>query len=430
MPTFRERLQHGWNAFTNNRDPTLTYSYGDQVNWAPHPGKFRPTLTTEKSIVNAIFNRIAVDAASYAIRHVRVDENDEFIDYIDNSYLDKALTINANSDQTSRAFIQDVVYSMFDEGVIAIVPTDTTINPTTSSAFDVMSMRTAKILQWFPDKVKVSVYNEKIGKQEEIVLPKSMVAIIENPFYEIMNSPNSTLKRLVRKLNLLDAVDEQSSSGKLDLIIQLPYTIKSEARREQANQRKKDIEMQLASSKYGIAYTDATEHITQLNRPVDNNLMSQVEYLTNQVYNQLGMTEEIFKGTADEQTQLNYQNKSIEPTLAAICDAMKWKFLSKTARTQGQSIKYFNKPFKLVPVNQIADIADKFTTAEILTPNEIRAIIGLKPNDDPKSDELRNRHLNQQDSEIMEPNTEEEYPEEGYEEPQENDYGNISVEDL
>ena len=269
MPTFRERLQHGWNAFTNNKDPTPAFAFNSDFSYGSRPDKFRATVSTERSFVSSIYNQIAVDAAAVSIRHVRVDENDKFVDYM-NSHLDKALTINANADQTGRAFIQDTIYSMFDEGVVAVVPTETDINPTISTAFDIFSMRTGKIVEWFPDRIKVQLYNERTGKKEDRIFLKSMVAIIENPLYEVMNSPNSTLKRLIRKLNLLDAVDEQSSSGKLDLIIQLPYTIKSEARREQANQRKKDIEMQLASSKYGIAYTDATEHITQLNRPVDN----------------------------------------------------------------------------------------------------------------------------------------------------------------
>lgn len=394
MPTFRERLQHGWNAFTNNKDPTPRINFGTDISYGNNPYKYKPTYSTERSFVSAIYNQIAVDAAAISIRHVRVDENNKFVGYI-NSYLDKALTINANADQTGREFIQDAVYSMFDEGVIAIIPTETDINPETSTGFDVMSMRTAQILEWFPDKVRVKFYNEKTGKKQISIFPKSMVAIVPNPLYEIMNSPNSTLKRLIRKLNLLDAVDEQSSSGKLDLIIQLPYTIKSETRREQANQRKKDIEMQLANSKYGIAYTDATEHITQLNRPVENNLMNQVQYLTSMLYNQLGMTEDIFKGTADEQTMLNYYNRTIEPVLSAIVDPMNWKFLSKTARTKGEAIKFFKDPFKLVPISQIAEIADKFTRNEIMSPNEIRSIVGLKPSDDPASDDLRNRNISQ-----------------------------------
>lgn len=419
MPTFRERLQHSWNAFTNNKDPTPTIAFSNDFSYGVRNDKFRPSYSTERSFVSAVYNQIAVDAAAISIRHIRTDENGKFIDYV-NSHLDKALTINANADQTGRAFIQDVVYSMFDEGVIAIVPTDTTINPTNSTAFDILTMRSGKILEWFPDRVKVQLYNEHTGKKEDKIFYKSMIAIIENPLYEIMNSPNSTLKRLVRKLNLLDAIDEQSGSGKLDLIIQLPYTIKSEARREQANQRKKDIEMQLSSSKYGIAYTDATEHITQLNRPVDNNLMTQVEYLTKMLYNQLGLTETVFDGTANEETMLNYYNRTIEPILSAICDAMKWKFLSKTARTQGQSIAYFKDPFKLVPVSQIADIADKFTRNEIMTPNEIRGLVGLKPSNDAAADELRNRNISQAS------------PSENEESGEEQNQGteNISVEDL
>lgn len=394
MPTIFERLQHGWNAFTNNKDPTPKINFGTDISYGTNPYKYKPTYSTERSFVSSIYNQIAIDAAAISIRHVRVNENDKIIAYIP-SYLDKALTINANADQTGREFIQDAVYSMFDEGVIAIIPTETDINPETSTGFDVMSMRTAQILEWFPDKVRVKFYNEKTGKKQISIFPKSMVAIVPNPLYEIMNSPNSTLKRLIRKLNLLDAVDEQSSSGKLDLIIQLPYTIKSETRREQANQRKKDIEMQLANSKYGIAYTDATEHVTQLNHPAENNLMNQVEYLTNMLYNQLGMTEDIFKGTADEQTMLNYYNRTIEPILSAICDAFRWKFLSKTARKKGESIKFYKDPFKLVPVSKMAEIADRFTRNEILSPNEIRSIIGYMPDDDPKSDELRNRNIRQ-----------------------------------
>lgn len=392
MPTFIERLQHGWNAFTNNKDPTPVINFNTEYSYASRPDKYRATYSTERSLVSSIYNQIARDAAAVSIRHVKTNENGKIVGYI-NSYLDKALTINANRDQTSREFIQDAVYSMFDEGVIAIIPTETDINPEISTGFDVMSMRTAKILEWYPDKVKVQFYNEQIGKKQTSIFPKSMVAICTNPLYEIMNSPNSTLKRLVRKLNLLDAVDEQSSSGKLDLIIQLPYTIKSETRREQAAQRKRDIEMQLTNSKYGIAYTDATEHVTQLNRPADNNLMAQVEYLTSMLYNQLGMTEDIFKGTADEKVMLNYQNRTIEPILSAIVDPMNWKFLSKTARTKGEAIRFFKDPFKLVPVSQIAEIADKFTRNEILSPNEIRSIIGYMPDDDPKSDELRNRNI-------------------------------------
>lgn len=400
MPTFRERLQHGWNAFTNNKDPTPNAFYSTDLMYGGNtrPDKYRAKVSTERSFVSSIYNQIAIDAAAVSIRHVRVDENDRVVERI-NSHLDKALTINANIDQTGREFIQDVIYSMFDEGCVAIVPTETDINPETSTAFDILSMRSGKILEWYPDKVKVQLYNEKKGKKEDLILQKSMVAIIQNPLYEIMNSPNSTLKRLIRKLNLLDAVDEQSSSGKLDLIIQLPYTIKSEARREQANQRKKDIEFQLANSKYGIAYIDATEHVTQLNRPAENNLMAQVEYLTSMLYNQLGMTEEIFKGTADEKTMLNYQNRTIEPILSAIADAMKWKFLSKKARTRGESIKFFKDPFKLVPVSQIAEIADKFTRNEILSPNEVRTIIGFKPSDDPEADVLRNRNISKPEGE-------------------------------
>lgn len=396
MPTLRERLQHSWNAFTNNKDPTPKLIFNTDISSSSRPYNYKPKYSTERSFVSSIYNQIAIDTAAVSIRHVKVNENDKIIGYV-NSHLDKALTINANADQTGREFIQDAIYSMFDEGVIAIVPTETDLSPESSSGFDIFSMRTAKILEWYPDKVRVQFYNEKTGKKQISIFPKTMVAIVPNPLYEIMNSPNSTLKRLIRKLNLLDAVDEQSGSGKLDLIIQLPYTLKSEARKEQARERKKEIEMQLANSKYGIAYTDATEHITQLNRAAENNLQAQVEYLTSMLYNQLGMTEDIFKGTADEQTMLNYYNRTIEPILSAICDAMRWKFLSKTARTKGESIKFYKDPFKLVPVSKMAEIADKFTRNEILSPNEIRSIIGYMPDDDPKSDELRNRNIRQGD---------------------------------
>ena len=396
MPKFSDRLQHAWNAFRYGETDRVR-DYGPGFYYSPQRVVRR--LGTERSIVMALYNRISMDVAAIGIKHVRLDENDRFAEEIP-SGLDNCLTLEANIDQTSRAFLQDVVISMLEEGVVAVVPVETTINPTTSGAYDILSMRTGKITQWYPNHVEVELYNERDGKRQQVKLPKSMVAIIENPFYSVMNEPNSTLQRLIRKLNLLDAVDEQSGSGKLDLIIQLPYVIKSEARRIQAEQRRKDIEMQLAGSKYGIAYTDGAEHITQLNRAVDNNLMKQVEYLTSMLYSQLGMTEEILKGTADETVSLNYISNTIEPIISAICNEYRRKFLTKTARTQHQSILFFRDPFKLVPVNNIAEIADKFTRNEILTSNEIRQIIGMKPSDDPKADELRNKNLNQSDAEI------------------------------
>lgn len=388
------RLKHSWNAFMN-RDPTTEYrSIGTGYSYRPD----RPRLTrgNERSIVTSIYNRIAIDVASINVNHCRVDENGRFIENI-NSSLNNCLKLEANLDQTGRAFMQDVVMSMLDEGCVAIIPVETSLDPKITSSYDIFSMRTGKILEWYPSYVKVRVYNEKTGKQEDVTLPKSTVAIVENPLYAVINEPNSTMQRLVRKLNILDAVDEQSGAGKLDLIIQLPYVIKSEARRKQANDRRKEIEDQLAGSKYGIAYADGTEKITQLNRSVDNNLMKQIEYLTIMVYSQLGITQSILDGTADEQTMLNYHSRTIEPIVSAIVDEMKRKFLTKTARSQNQTITFFRDPFKLVPVNNIADIADKFTRNEVLTSNEIRQIIGMKPSDDPRADELRNSNLNHPD---------------------------------
>jgi hypothetical protein len=338
-----------------------------------------------------------MDVASIAIKHCRVDENGRYKEDM-NSGLNDCLTVEANIDQTGRAFIQDVVMSMFDEGAVAIVPVDTSFDPTISTSYDILSMRTGKILEWYPRHVKVQVYNDRTGKKEDIMLPKKSVAIIENPLYAVINEPNSTMQRLVRKLNILDAIDEQSGSGKLDLIIQLPYVIKSEARQQQAEKRRKDIEDQLKGP-YGIAYTDGTEKITQLNRPIENNLMKQIEYLLNQLYSQIGMTPSVLDGTADEKAMLNYNNRTIEPIISAIVDAMKRSFLSKTARTQGQTIMFFREPFKLVPVANLADIADKFTRNEIMTSNEFRQIIGMKPSDDPKADELRNSNLNHPEDE-------------------------------
>jgi len=384
------RLKHAWNAFTNNdfasnyRDAGIGYSY--------RPDRPRLTRGNEQSIVNSVYNRIALDAAAIDIQHVRLDKNNRFISVID-SKLNNCLTLEPNIDQTARPFIQDVVMSMFDEGSVAIVPTDTTFNPEMTGAYDIEAMRTGKILEWYPKHIKVRVYNERTGLKEDILVPKSAVAIIENPLYSVINAPNSTMQRLIRKLNLLDVIDEQSGSGKLDLIIQLPYVIKTEARRQQAENRRKDIENQLAGSKYGIAYTDGTEHITQLNRAVGNNLMSQIEYLTSMLYSQLGITQSILDGTANEEAMLNYYNRTIEPILSVIVDEMKRKFLTKTARSQLQSILFFRSPFKLVPVNGIAEISDKFTRNEIMTSNEMRQVIGMKPSDDPKADELRNKNL-------------------------------------
>ena len=391
---FIDRLQHGWNAFMN-KDPTRGY-YDTGPGYSYRPDRPRLTRGNERTIVTSIFNRIALDVAALNITHCKVDENGRYVSSIDSS-LNNCLNLEANLDQTGRAFIQDVVISMFDEGCVAVVPVDTSIDPEISGSYNVESMRTGKILEWYPKHVKVRVYNENTGIKEDIKLPKSSVSIIENPLFAVVNEPNSTLQRLMRKLALLDVVDEQTSAGKLDMIIQLPYTIKSEARRTQAEARRKDIEMQLTNTKYGIAYVDATEKITQLNRPLENNLMKQIEYLTNMLYSQLGITQTILDGTADEQTLLNYHSRTIEPIASAIVDEMKRKFLTKTARTQKQTITFFRDPFKLVPVNNIADIADKFTRNEVLTSNEIRQIIGFKPSADPKADELRNSNLNHPD---------------------------------
>lgn len=390
-----DKLKHSWNAFVNNRSPTNYYN-DIGYSYSYRPDRVRFTRGNERSIVTSVYNRIALDVSSIDIKHVRLDENGSFISVID-SGLNNCLTLEANIDQTGRALKQDIVMSMMDEGCIAIVPVDTTVNPTETGpgAYDILSMRTGKILEWYPSHVKVRVYNDRTGNKEDIIVPKKTVAIVENPLYAVMNEPNSTMQRLIRKLNLLDFIDEQSGSGKLDLIIQLPYIIKTEARREQAEKRRKDIENQLAGSKYGIAYTDGTEKITQLNRPIENNLMKQIEYLTNMLYSQLGITQSVLDGTADEQTMLNYNNRTIEPIVSAIVDEMKRKFLSKTARSQLQSILFFRDPFKLVPVNNIAEIADKFTRNEILTSNEIRQIIGIKPSNDPKADQLINSNISQ-----------------------------------
>lgn len=393
--TFRERLAHAWNAF--KRDPTTPqFPIYSGYSSTSRPDRFRSVTGNERSIVTALYNRIATDVASIDIQHVRLDENRRYLETM-KSGLNECLTVAANADQTGRGLIQDAVLSLFDEGSIAIVPVETTSNPKDSNAFDILSLRVGKILEWYPAHVRVQLYNEATGRKEELTLPKKMVAIVENPFYAVMNEPSSTLKRLIRKLNILDAVDEQSGAGKLDLIIQLPYIIKTQARREQAENRRKDIEMQLASSKYGIAYTDGTERVTQLNRPVENNLMKQIEYLTALLYSQIGMSESVLDGTADEKTMLNYYNRTIESVLSAIVDAMRWKFLSKTARTQMQDLIFFRNPFKLVPVSELADIADKLTRNEILTSNEVRGIIGYKPAKDPKADELRNKNISSPD---------------------------------
>lgn len=389
--SFGSRLKHAWNAFTGNiqmnyRDLGMSYPYR-----ADRP---RMSRGNERSIVTSVYNRIALDVAALNVQHVRLDENGRFLSVIDDG-LNNCLTLEANVDQTARSFIQDVVISMFDEGSVAIVPVDTTTDPNVSGSYDIQSLRVGQILDWYPQYIRTRVYNEQTGRKEDIVVPKSAVAIIENPLYAVINEPNSTMQRLIRKLNLLDVIDEQSGSGKLDLIIQLPYVIKTEARRQQAESRRKDIESQLSGSKYGIAYTDGTEHITQLNRSVNNNLMSQIEYLTSMLYSQLGITQSILDGTADEKTMLNYNNRTIEPIISAIVDEMKRKFLTKTARSQRQSISFFRDPFKLVPVNEIAEIADKFTRNEIMTSNEIRQVVGMKPSDDPRADELRNKNLSE-----------------------------------
>ena len=395
---FSDRLKHSWNAFFS-RDPTYIYrDTGPSYSYRPDRPRF--TRGNERSIVTSIYNRIALDVAAVSIQHVRLDDSGRFLEPI-NSGLNNCLTLEANIDQTSRAFIQDVVISMFDEGCVAIVPVDTSSDPEKGS-YDIETMRTGQIIEWYPRHVKIRVYNDRTGQKEDIICSKDTVAIIENPLFAVINEPNSTMQRLIRKLNLLDYIDEQSGSGKLDLIIQLPYIIKTDARRQQAEQRRRDIEEQLSGSKYGIAYTDGTERITQLNRSVENNLMKQIEYLTSMLNSQLGITTTIMDGTADEKTMLNYNNRTIEPIVSAIVDAMKRTFLTKTARSQKQSILFFRDPFKLVPVNDLAEIADKFTRNEIMTSNEIRQIVGMRPSDDPKADELRNSNINQSNEELKE----------------------------
>ena len=399
MPdSFGSRLKHAWNAFFN-KDPTVVYR-DIGPGYSRRPDRVQFTRGNERSIVTAVYSRIATDCAKITINHVRLDENDRYISTIP-SDLNDCLTVSANIDQTGRAFVQDVVMSMMDEGCVAIVPVDTTLNPKVTGSYDIQSMRTGKILEWYPKHVKVRVYNEQKGEKEDILLPKSMTAIIENPFYSVMNEPSSTLQRLIRKLNLLDVIDEQSGSGKLNMIIQLPYVIKTEARRVQAENRRKDIEEQLENSKFGIAYTDGTEKVTQINRAVENNLMSQIEFLTNMLYSQLGISQAILDGTADEKAMLNYENRIIEPIISAITDEIKRKFLTKTARSQHQTIMFFKDPFRLVPVQNIAEIADKFTRNEIMTSNEIRQVIGMKPSDDPEADQLRNKNLSKSSEEMQ-----------------------------
>ena len=384
-------LTHGWNAFQGRERPNSYYEFGPNTSFRPDRVTIRST--NERSIIMAVYNRIAMDVSAVMIQHVRLDQNGRFEEVI-NSGLNYALTVEANIDQTASAFIHDLVLSMFDEGCVGVVPIDTTINPKISGSYDIQTMRTGKILDWYPEHVRVRVYNDRTGSKEDLTLPKKTVGIIENPLYAVMNEPNSTLKRLIRKLNILDAIDEQSGSGKLDLIIQLPYVIKTPARKAQAEIRRKDIEDQLSGSKYGIAYTDGTEKVTQLNRPAENNLMNQIEYLTSMLYSQLGLTEDVFNGKADEATMLNYNSRTVYPILKAIIDELKRKFLTKTARSQNQSLMFFKDAFSLVPATELANIADKFTRNEILSSNEIRAIIGYKPSLDPKADELRNKNLN------------------------------------
>lgn len=387
-----DRIRHGWNAFLN-KDPTKYYrdtGYG----YSYRPDRTRFTGGNERSIVTSVYNRIALDVAEIDIKHVRLDADDRYKETIF-SGLNNCFSLEANIDQTGRAFVHDIVASMFDEGCVAIVPIDTDTDPDETGTFTIETMRTGKIVEWYPAHVKVNVYNERTGRYEDLKFSKRVVGIVENPLYAVINEPNSTMQRLIRKLNLLDSIDEQSSSGKLDLIIQLPYIIKTEARRQQAEQRRKDIETQLAGSKYGIAYTDGTEHITQLNRPVENNLMKQIEFLTSMLYSQLGITQTILDGTADEKTMTNYYNRTIEPIVAAIVDELKRKFLSKTARSQKQSIMYFRDPFKLMPLSDLAEAADKLTRNEILSKNEVRQKMGYKPSSDPKADQLINSNISQ-----------------------------------
>ena len=412
-----DRFKNSWNAFTN-KEPFNNY---ERSSGSYHrPDRTRLTRGNERSIVTSVLNRIALDVAAITMKHCRLDDSERYQDTI-KSGLNNCLTLETNKDQTPRAFVQDAVMSMFDDGCVALVPVDTSINPNDNSSFDIHTMRTGKIIEWFPDSVKVNVYNDRIGRREDILIKKSAVAIIENPFYAVMNEPNSTLQRLIRKLNLLDSIDEQSGSGKLDLIIQLPYVVKSEARRQQADNRRQEIEKQLTGSKYGIAYTDGTEKITQLNRPVENNLMKQIEYLTSMLYSQLNITQSVMDGSADEKTMLSYNNRTVEPIIACFVDEMKRKFLTKTARSQNQTILYFREPFRLVPVNDLAEIADKFTRNEIMTKNEFRQVIGMKPSNDPKADMLVNSNISQPNGTVPQQEIPQEIPE-GYEEVPEENY--------
>ena len=392
--TITSRLKHAWNAFTNNRDPTHYYRHDVGGGYSHRPDRMQFTRGNERSIITSVYNKIAIDVAKISIQHCKVNDDGKYLSTV-NSKFNSCLNLEANLDQTGRAFIHDVAASLMDEGCVAIVPIDTDTDLNETGSYDILSMRVAKIVEWFPEHVKVHVYNEKTARKEDLILSKRSVAIIENPLYAVMNEPNSTMQRLIRKLVLLDVIDEQSGSGKLDLIIQLPYVIKTDARRDQAEKRRKDIEMQLSGSKYGIAYTDGTERITQLNRSVDNNLMKQIEYLTSMLYSQLGITQAVMDGTADERTMMNYYDRTIEPIVSAIVDEMKRKFLTKTARSQKQTILYFRDPFKLVPIGELAEIADKMTRNEIMTKNEFRPILGLKPSDDPKADMLINSNINQ-----------------------------------
>lgn len=410
MPdTFITRFKHAWNAFMN-RDPTrYDYEYGS--GYSIRPDRVHLRGGNERTIVNSIITRIAIDAASTTIQHVRLDENGRFLEVID-SGLNNCLNVRANIDQTGRSFLQDTVQSMCDEGCVAVVPVDTDVNPAKTDSYEIRSMRVGKIVQWYPNDIRVRLYNDRTGEKQEITVPKRTTAIIENPFYSIMNEPNSTMRRLNRKLSLLDITDEQTASGKLDLIIQLPYLVKSEARKKQANERRKEIEEQLTGSRYGIAYTDGTEHITQLNRSIENNLMNQVDYLTSMLYSQLGLTKGVLEGTASEEELTNYYNRTIEPIVSTIVNEFNTKFLTKTARTQKQTIYYFRDPFRLVPVAKLAEIADKFTRNEIMSSNEFRQIIGMKASGDPRADELRNKNMPTQDESAMP--ADEGYDEEAY----------------
>jgi len=395
MARLSKKLKHAWDAFNGRSNELPESEMGVGMSYGYRPDRSRLYISNERSIISSVYTRLSIDVASNPIRHVRVDENDRYLEDV-KSGLNYCLKEEANIDQGARAFRQDIAMTLFDQGVAAVVPVETSMNPNLTNSYEIYNMRVGQILAWHPSHIRVSLYNEKLGKREEIVVAKKNVAIVENPLYSVMNEPNSTLQRLIRKLNLLDSSDEQAASGKLDIIVQLPYTVKSEARRQQAMQRREDIEFQLRGSQYGIAYVDATEKITQLNRPAENNLLKQVEYLTGLLYAQLGLTEEVMNGTADEKAMLNYTNRTIKPVLEAICEAMHRAFLTKTARTQGQAIKFFTDSFSLVPVGDIAEIADKFTRNEILTSNEIRQIIGIKPSDDPKADELRNSNMPEQ----------------------------------